>query len=243
MLFLTNDHNPIGHRHIDFVVVVPVIWAAAIAQRHIEIVIVLARCLNSLRYTHLFTDVLCVMTFLENRILFITITVVGWTAWQSHFTCVAEQFLCYVFATNMCVSQCVRKSFKIVVQGKKSIVLLVTPYWIIQLHFTYGSHSKCQTSKLVRSQVCVCVCGVLVSTDVSQLYWFNFDCVTIRKAMENRWPRMAHASKLNWIHGRVSVRRKQNCGIHHKWTDWTSGLDTERMYTDPIRIPLPTCRR
>lgn len=177
MLFLANDHNSIGHGHVDFVLVVPMIGTATIAQRHIEIVIVLARCLDSLWHTHLFADVLCVMTFLKNRILLVAVSIICWAARQCHFAvCVCacvlvspHKFSCLIYKSlfvmvlhpyfpcrqAFCVAMRATKIYWIVVQGeeKKKIYCLTcdTPYWIIQLHSACGSHCKTSTRpKLVR---------------------------------------------------------------------------------------------
>lgn len=70
MLILAHHHNAIGHRHVDFVVVAPVVRAAAVAQRHVvHVVVELAGRLDALRHAHLFANVLHVVALLEHWVL------------------------------------------------------------------------------------------------------------------------------------------------------------------------------
>lgn len=76
MLILSDDDNPVGHRHFDFIMVVPMVGISV--SQVIHVVVMFARCSNALRYAHLFAYVLHVVALLENGILLESIRK-GWT--------------------------------------------------------------------------------------------------------------------------------------------------------------------
>lgn len=69
VLVLAHHNDPIGHRHVQFVLIVPMIRATIAVRQMVQIVVVLAGRLDALRHAHLLANILHVMTFLEHRVL------------------------------------------------------------------------------------------------------------------------------------------------------------------------------
>lgn len=141
------------------------------------------------------------------------------------------------------VSQCDLEMFRIVVQRKKSIVSLATPYWIIQLHSTYGSHSKCQRWKVVRCEAEWW--WLVVSIDVN-ISFCQMIYVHQSLTQNERYSTRIHATEVvkkkttpsetvlfgMEVYSRSSRIRFTPRAIGH----------TKRMHNDLLRKPLPTWR-